>query len=411
MDPRSVFRCQSGQTMTNSGGPVADLLVVELASVLAGPSVGQFFAELGARVIKVENPRGGDVTRSWTAPGQPPGSVSAYFACCNYGKESVALDFRQPAARDLLLRLLDRADIVTMSFRRGSAERLGIGADLLRSRNPRLIVGRISGYGPEDSRPGYDAVIQAESGLMSINGDSASGPTKMPVAMTDILAAHQLKEGLLLALLRRNVSGEGSVVDVSLLDSALSSLVNQATNYFATGRVPSPTGSAHPNIVPYGSIYRTADGGAVVLAVGTDKQFGALCHAVGRSDLSDDERFAHNADRVACREILEGELTAAIRTMDRDDLLEQLARVGVPAGAVRQLNEAFADNGHVVLGRDQSSHAVPGLRQVVFTSASGSTLTRPPRLGADTSSVLADLCQATDEEIDEATRNADTLDG
>ena len=384
--------------MRSGNDPIGDLLLIELASVLAGPSVGQFFAELGARVVKVENPLGGDVTRSWRAPGQAAGAISAYFACCNYGKESVALDLRDGRERDLVLRLIDQADIVTMSFRKGPAERLGLGAEELTRRNPRLIVGRITGYGMGDRRAGYDAVIQAESGFMSINGDPDSGPVKMPVALTDVLAAHQLKEGLLLALLRRQMSGRGGVVDVSLIESAVSALANQATNYFATGRVPRRVGSAHPNIAPYGTVY-SAMGEELVLAVGNDAQFRALCETLGRSELADDTRFLTNRDRVQHREALEHLLVEAIGTWSRDELLGALNEAGVPAGAVNWLSEVFENGyGNSVTLTDKGRRA--GLRQAVFQDPSRVTLLPPPRLGADTRSVLEEFCGASAEEID-----------
>ncbi len=387
--------------MTQSGHePIRGLLLVELASVLAGPSVGQFFAELGARVIKVENPTGGDVTRSWRAPGQKTGAISAYFACCNFGKESVALDLRDANERDCVLRLIDQADIVTMSFRKGSAERLGLGAEELMRRNPRLVVGRITGYGREDPRPGYDAVIQAESGFMSINGVPDSGPVKMPVALTDVLAAHQLKEGLLLALLRRQLSGRGSVVDVSLIESAVSALANQATNYFATGRVPERQGSAHPNIAPYGTVYSALGGDELVLAVGNDSQFRALCQSLDQREYADDPRFVTNRDRVANRDALEHLLGRAIARMPRDELLEALNKAGVPAGAVNRLDEVFsARYGEAVAVADNGGPG--GLRQAVFQDASShASLSPPPRLGADTQPVLEELCGTNWKGID-----------
>ena len=384
-----------------SAGILAGTLVVELASVLAGPSVGQFLAELGARVIKVERPDGGDVTRSWIAPGQDPTATSAYFASCNYGKESIALDVREDASRRLLHCLTDAADIVTMSFRQGAAERLGIGAESLVERNPRLVVGRISGYGSDNRRPGYDAVVQAESGFMSINGTSESGPTKMPVALIDILAAHQLKEGILVALLNRQSTGRGAIVDVSLIDAAVASLANQATNYLATGRIPQPMGSAHPNIAPYGSVFNTGSDEPLVLAVGTNDQFFALCSVLALDELAGDSRFETNERRVANRESLERELGAAMLKRRREDLLESLESAGVPAGAVHNLQEVFrSDAGaRMVLGDDPDTANPPGLRQVAFTGSTRRSLRPPPELGQDTHAVLSELCKASPADL------------
>lgn len=404
--------------MNGEDGGLDDLLVVELSSVLAGPSVGQFFAELGARVVKVEHPRGGDITRSWLAPGQDPGSHSAYFASCNFGKESVALDLKDKTALAVLLRLIDKADIVTMSFKPGSAERLGLGADVLRKRNPRLIVGRVSGYGADNPRPGYDAVIQAEGGFMSINGTPDSGPVKMPVPLIDVLAAHQLKEGLLVALLRRSATGEGTVIDVSLIDSAISSLVNQATNYLMTGNVPKALGSAHPNIAPYGTVYYALGDEPLVLAVGTEPQFRALCDILGLQDLPADPRFENNAARVANRPALQDILQAAIGRLDRGEFLAELDRRVIPSGAVRSLDAVLGSgDGPMILGSageaektDAASSAddaalpgrVLGLRQVAFRSHGASRrLKPPPRVGEHTTIVLGDLAGATEEELAE----------
>jgi len=242
--------------------------VIELASVLAGPSVGQFFAELGATVIKVENPQTqGDVTRRWTLPHETPADDrSAYFCCCNYGKQSVALNLRTETGQTVLHRLVAEADIVIASYRPGQAAALGADAGTLRNLNSALLYGHITGYGPDNPRPGYDAVIQAESGFMAMNGSADGPPTKMPVALMDVLAAHHLKEALLVGLLRRTQTGQGAYVPVSLMQAAVSGLANQATNYLNTGHVPRRMGSAHPNIAPYGTAYETADT-PVVLAV------------------------------------------------------------------------------------------------------------------------------------------------
>ena len=256
--------------------PLQGLKILELANVLAGPAVGQFFAELGAEVLKVEAP-GGDVTRSWRLPNeQPSEGRSAYFCAANWGKKSKVLDLRTSEGRAALEPLLAETDVLLTSYKAGDAARFGLDAKELLETYPRLVIGEISGYGAIDARVGYDAIVQAEAGFTYLNGNNPADYHKMPVALVDLLAAHQLKQGLLLALWQRDRTGKGSVVRVNLLDAALASLANQATNYLVGGVVPQPMGSEHPNIVPYGSIYRTADGAGVVLAVGTDKQFAAL---------------------------------------------------------------------------------------------------------------------------------------
>ncbi len=367
--------------------PLADLVVIELASVLAGPSVGMFFAEHGARVVKVEAP-GGDVTRRWhLAAEDPDDDRPAYFCAVNWGKASVGLDLRTPDGRAVLHRLVAEADVVVSSFRPGAAARLGADADTLRSVNPRLVVVEVDGYGADDPRAGYDAVVQAEAGFTFLNGPADGPPTKMPVALVDVLAAHQLKEAALVALLGRERTGEGAHVRVSLLGAAVASLANQAANWLTAGVSPQRMGSAHPNIAPYGTVYATAAGG-VVLAVGTDRQFGALAEALGRPEWADDARFATNAARVRHRDALDALLTDSLADRDRDALLEDLAARGVPAGAVRDVPTVFEhpEARRLVLD-DEAGHAA------VRTVATGTAvpLSPPPRFAADTRQVLAGL--------------------
>ena len=367
--------------------------VLELASVLAGPSVGQFFAELGATVIKVENPRTqGDVTRRWTLPHETPADDrSAYFCCCNYGKESVALDLSAECGQDVLHTLVTQADIVIANYRPGRAAALGADSDTLRSINPALLYGHITGYGPDNPRPGYDAVIQAESGFMAMNGSADGPPTKMPVALMDVLAAHHLKEALLVGLLRRTQTGRGAYVPVSLMQAAVSGLANQATNYLNTGHVPKRMGSAHPNIAPYGTAYATADT-PVVLAVGTDRQFAALCDVLGCPARAKEERFATNAARVQHREALNDILRPRLAEQSADALLDALHQRGVPAGAVRALPDVFSDPhaAPMALGKDDAAHPT-GLRQTAPDSVPElPVLQPPPRYAADTRTVLRD---------------------
>ncbi|OGX85047.1 carnitine dehydratase [Hymenobacter glacialis] len=266
--------------------PFAGLRIIELASVLAGPQVGQFFAELGAEVLKIESPVG-DVTRTWKTSAETVGpagevaSVSAYFAASNWGKQSVILDLATADGQTSLHRLAATADIILASYKPGDAEKLQADYATLSNVNPRLIYGHITGYGPANARAGYDAVLQAEAGFMHLNAPGPNQPPqKMPVAMVDLLAAHQLKEGLLVALLQREKTGRGTLVQVSLLHSALAALANQASSFLVTGHDPQPLGSGHPSIVPYGTVYRAANGRQLVLAVGSDSQFRHLCTAL-----------------------------------------------------------------------------------------------------------------------------------
>ena len=381
--------------------PFADLVVVELASVLAGPSVGLFFAELGAAVVKVENVRtGGDATRRWLLPSETPGDDRpAYFCAVNWGKRSLALDLTTEGGRDALHALARRADVVVGSYRPGQAAALGADADTLRALNPGLIVVDVDGYGPADPRAGYDAVVQAESGFTALNGQADGPPTKMPVALVDVLAGHQLKEAALVALLHRAQTGEGAHLRVSLLGAGVASLANQASAWLAAGAVPERMGSAHPTIAPYGTAYPTRDG-EVVLAVGTDRQFAALAEILGLDDLSDDVRFATNAERVRHRDALDARLGPALRARETAPLLAACEAAGVPAGAVRAMPDVFAhaEAARLVLGAGTGLGAV---RTVAFTDGTHpAPLREPPRYAADTRAVLRDLAGLDDAAID-----------
>ncbi|TLM89245.1 CoA transferase [Hymenobacter jeollabukensis] len=365
--------------------------VLELAAVLAGPQVGQFLAELGAEVLKIEPPAG-DVTRTWKTPAEPADTdVSAYFACANWGKQSVVLDLRRPAGRDRVHQLAARADIVLASYKPGDAEKLQVDYATLSAWNPRLIYGQISGYGPEVPRAGYDAVVQAEAGFMHLNGEPGQPPLKMPVALMDLLAAHQLKEGLLTALYRRERTGRGALVQVSLWEAGLASLANQASTYLVTGHDPQPLGSGHPSIVPYGTVYQGADEVRLILAVGSDRQFLDLCAALERPQWAEDERFRTNGARVRHRAALEALLAGRIAEISGAELLARLAAAAVPAGAVRSVGQALSQaSAAAMLLPATAEFPHPGLRTVAFRSPQwpvAAALAAPPGLGAHSASL------------------------
>ncbi|WP_375419352.1 CaiB/BaiF CoA transferase family protein [uncultured Hymenobacter sp.] len=373
--------------------PFAGLRVLELAAVLAGPQVGQFFAELGAEVLKIELP-GGDVTRSWrtaaeaAAPapaGTPAASISAYFAAANWGKTTRVLDLTTPAAQAEVRRLAAQADLVLTSYKPGDAEKLAVDYATLAAGNPRLIYGQLTGYGPTEARAGYDAVLQAETGFMHLNAPGPDAPAqKMPVALLDLLAAHQLKQGLLTALYQRERTGRGTLVQVSLHESALASLANQAATFLVTGHDPAPLGSGHPGIVPYGTVYRAADGQRLVLAVGTDGQFRQLCAVLQRPHWAQEPRFATNTARVAHRAALEELLRERIQELSGAGLLHELARLAVPAGAVRTVGEALTQaSAQAMLLPPAAGFPYAGLRTVAFRAAGwgvAGALSGPPPL-------------------------------
>lgn len=341
-----------------------DLLVVETAGVLAGPAVGLFFAELGARVVKVENPRvGGDVTRRWKLPEEDPASpVSAYFSSVNLGKEHRFIDLATADGRTELDALLAQADVLISNHMDKDAGKLGLAGERLRTLNPKLVHGHIRGYARNPARPAYDVVLQAESGYISMTGTHADQLAKLPVALIDILAAHQLKEGLLLALMQRMKTGEGAYVETSLEEAALTGLVNQATNWLMAGHVARPLGTLHPNIAPYGELFRCADGGHIILAVGSDAQFTKLCGVLGLPGLITDPRFAANPQRVAHRTELAAALAGAMERLAAPDLLAQLETAGVPAGAVNRMDQALASPASAGMVREELMEGRPTKR-------------------------------------------------
>lgn len=332
---------------TTDSAPLAGIRVLELAAVLAGPSVGSFLAELGAEVTKVENPAtGGDVTRGWRLPGETPtptkmGPASAYYAAANYGKRVWMADLKRAGDAARVRDALAETDIVISSFRPGADRRLGMDPESLLAAYPKLIVARITGYGPDDNRAAYDLVLQAETGWMSMTGFPDGPPAKLPVALVDILAAHQLKQAILLALWQRARDGKGRLVEVSLYDASLSALANQASNWLQAGHCPGRMGSLHPNIAPYGECFPCADGQLLVLAVGAEAQFRALCRVLDLDALPEQPDFASNAQRVQHREALQAALAPAFAQQPRELWLTRLHAAGVPAGAVRSLDAVF----------------------------------------------------------------------
>jgi crotonobetainyl-CoA:carnitine CoA-transferase CaiB-like acyl-CoA transferase len=320
------------------------LTVIDLSTVLAGPSVGMFFAELGATVMKVEHPVHKDVTRSWKLPTEKKDSdISAYFSSVNYGKSYQFLDLKVLKDREQLFTLCSTADILLMNFKRGDQEKLGITDNQLRSSNEQLIIGKISGFGEDSDRVAYDLILQAESGIMSMNGTPESGPLKMPIALIDVLAAHQLKEGLLIALLELQKNKQGKTVSVSLYDAAVSSLVNQASNYLMTGHVAQPIGSLHPNIAPYGELFKTKDGISITFAIGSNRHFELLCEELDLNELTSNTNYTSVQSRVIHRKELADILQLKIGERMSTELLDKMHQLNVPAARINSIAAVFQE--------------------------------------------------------------------
>jgi crotonobetainyl-CoA:carnitine CoA-transferase CaiB-like acyl-CoA transferase len=362
MQPKRTKFCNSyfGRlNQSNSFFVLEKLTILDASTVLAGPSVATFFAELGARVIKIENPRVPDVTRSWKLSVEDPNSpISAYFSSVNYKKEYQKLDLNQVDGKEKFLELIKSTDILISNFKFGDEAKFGITDEYLRALNPKLICGKISGFGSENDRVAYDLILQAESGLMSMNGTPESGPVKMPVAFIDVLAAHHLKEGLLLALLKRQESGVGSTVSVSLYDAAVSSLINQASNYLMTGKIPQRIGSLHPNIAPYGEIFQTKDEQLITFAIGSDAHFVKLCTFLGLEELITEPKFKDNPSRVVNRTALFELLEDKIKLLEADKILQSMLEQKVPAGKIKNLAEVFSDESAQAMVRQEEIDGV-----------------------------------------------------
>ncbi len=325
---------------TSSQGPLGELAILDFSRILAGPFATMMMADLGATVTKVERPGTGDETRSWGPPFDEYG-MPTYFQSINRNKRSIVLDLRAPADLERALALAQDADVIVENFRPGVMDRLGLGYEQLRGDRPGLVYCSITGFGSGAGAdlPGYDLLVQALGGLMSITGEPDGEPQKVGVALVDILAGLFATVGILAALRHRDATGEGQLVEVNLLQALLAGLVNQASAYTIAGVVAGRLGNAHPSISPY-ELYETGDG-EVVVAVGNERQFAALCEVIGAPELATDARFATNGDRVANREVLRAELLARLATRPAADWARELTAARVPAGQVNDLRGAF----------------------------------------------------------------------
>ncbi len=384
--------------------PLDGLTVLDFSRVLSGPYCTMQLADLGARVIKIEQPGRGDDTRAWGPPFVE--RESAYFLSINRNKESLALDLKHASAPRIVRALLERADIVVENFRPGTMARLRLDYETVSARHPRIVYCSISGFGqtgPRRAEPGYDAMIQAEGGLMSITGAADGPPFRLGVAIADIATGLFAAQGVLAAIYARERTGRGQHVDIGMLDSVTALLTYQAAIAFATGATPSRMGNRHPSIAPYDT-FSAADGD-FVLSVGNDDQFRRMCGLLGRPELPSDARFATNAARVTNYDALRPALLEAFAPWQRDPLLRALTDAGVPCGAVRSITEALADP--QLAARDmivELPHLTAGNVRVLGSPVKMSDTparisSAPPALGQHTRSILRDDVGLSDEEI------------
>lgn len=389
-----------------NNGPLAGIRVLDLTRVLAGPYCAMFLGDLGAEVVKVEQPGVGDDTRGWGPPFS--GGESAYFLCVNRNKKSLTVDLKSDRGIALVRQLAERADVLIENFRPGAMDRFGLGDKDLRSANPKLVYASLSGFGadgPMADIPGYDLIVQAWGGLMSITGTPESGPLKVGVAIIDLVAGLMLGKAIVAALFAREKIGVGQKVDTSLLEAEVASLINAGSNYLISGKIPGRWGNAHPTIVPYQS-FQTADGFLVigVASEGIWKRFSA---AIGKAELADDPRFLKNADRVEHRQELIAILAAIFKSGSTEYWLSVLNKGDVPCAPVQTINQVFS--APQVLHREMLvtvEHPTAGTLKmagvpVKFSTTPAAVRMPPPLLGQHNDEVLSSWLGMNSTEIDQ----------
>ncbi len=330
-------------------GPLVGIRVLDLSRILAGPWASQMLADLGAEVIKVERPGGGDDTRGWGPPYMPdadgnPTTESAYFHSANRGKHSVCIDMSRDEGQQLIRQLATHCDVLIENFKVGGLQKYGLDYSGLSAINPRLVYCSITGFGqtgPYASRAGYDFMIQAMGGMMSVTGEADGQPMKIGVALADVLTGLYAANAVQAALIHQRATGQGQYIDLALLDVQVATLANQAMNYLASGINPQRLGNAHPNIVPY-QAFQTSDG-YIILAIGNDAQFERFCEFAGRADLATDERFRKNSNRVKYRDDLVPQVVDIMRQKSSAGWLEALNERGIPCGPINNIAQVFDD--------------------------------------------------------------------
>lgn len=383
---------------------LAGIRVLDLSRILAGPSATQLLGDLGADVVKVEKPGEGDDTRKWGPPYQKDAggaetAESAYYLAANRNKRSIALDLADPQNLEQVHRLLERADVLVENYKVGGLAKYGLGYDQIKDRYPGLVYCSVTGFGqtgPYATRPGYDFLIQGMGGIMSLTGDPDGVPSKVGVGIADVMTGMYATVGILAALRHREATGQGQHIDISLLDTQISWLVNAGTNYLMDRQVPPRLGNGHPNIVPY-QVFTAADA-PLILAVGNDAQFRRFCQVAGLEHLADDPRYATNQQRIAHRKELCEVIDAGLKKRSREDWLKRLEAVGVPCGPVNNLQDVFADPHVQARGSelDMPCAWAEGGHISVLANPLKLSLTPPtyrmppPRLNEHMSEVLAD---------------------
>ena len=390
--------------MTAGKLPLQDVRVLDLSRVLAGPYCTMMLGDLGAEVIKVERPGLGDDTRQWGPPFAA--GESAYYLCCNRNKQSLTLNLKSDAGRDIAAQLAECCDVLVENFLPGTLDGWGLSYASLSQRNPKLVYCSITGFGqtgPRRDEPGYDIMIQAQAGVMSITGESNGPPMKVGVAISDITSGMFACNAILAALYARERTGKGDRIDIALFDSTIAWLANVGSNYLVSGNVPQRQGTAHPNIVPY-QAFEAADT-SLIIAVGNDGQFVKFCGVLGRADLADDPRFKTNALRVENRQALIPLVAAEIARRPACEWLQRLEQAGIPCGPVNSIDRVFADP--QTTARDmliEVSHPTIGPLKLAGSPLKMASLDHPPRrppplLGEHSDQVLASVLKLTADEI------------
>lgn len=383
-------------------GALDGLLILDLSRILAGPTATQLLGDLGATVIKIENPKtGGDDTRAWGPPyaetHDGDSDLSAYFMAANRNKFSVSADLSTEEGQALVRAIAAKADVVIENYKPGGLDKFGLDHATMRAAHPRLVYCSISGYGqtgPNRDKPGYDLMAQGYGGIMSLTGEPEGSPMKVGVGIADVMCGMYATVGILAALRHRDATGEGQHIDLSLVDAQMAWLINEGTNYLASGKVPERRGNAHPNIVPY-DVFAGTDG-YIILAVGNDTQFQRMCHAFDRADLAKDARFVTNPLRITYRDAISAEITETFRPFSTEELLQKLHGAGVPCGPIHTVEQALHSDqaqarGTVVItpNPDTVAGEVSLLGNPLKLSATPVTFRRPPpRFGEDTQTVI-----------------------